>query len=145
VSWIEKLRDYRTGAIGNTRFTARSQNALVRDPWRLTLERVRGEVCDDGVARITTQALFDLLEVPQRNRGAAACRRLAQLMRSLGWSAVRVRGLTRGGYLEQVRGWARDARYRHITPRFSANDPFARFRLKAIEENANRGDGVGHG
>jgi hypothetical protein len=25
----------------------------------------------------------------------------------LGWTAVRVRGLTRGGYLEQVRGYCR--------------------------------------
>ena len=31
----------------------------------------------------------------------------------LGWTAVRVRGLTRGGYLEQVRGYARDARNQH--------------------------------
>jgi hypothetical protein len=29
-------------------------------------------------------------------------------MRDLGWTAVRVRYLTRGGYLEQVRGYCRD-------------------------------------
>jgi hypothetical protein len=28
-------------------------------------------------------------------------------MAELGWTAVRVRGLTRGGYIEQVRGFAR--------------------------------------
>lgn len=83
------------------------------DPWRLRLERVRGKVGDDGIERITTQMLFDILEVPQRSRGAGACRRLAKLMAAeLGWAAVRVRGLTRGGYLEQVRGYARDARCR---------------------------------
>jgi hypothetical protein len=49
--------------------------------------------------------------VPQRNRGAGACRRLAKVMAELGWMAVRVRGLTRGGYLEQVRGYCRDGKF----------------------------------
>jgi hypothetical protein len=52
-----------------------------------------------------------MLEIPQRSRRAGACRRLAKLMSELGWMPVRVRGLTRGGYLEQVRGYARDARH----------------------------------
>jgi hypothetical protein len=65
------------------------------EPWRLPLERVHGKIGDDGVERITTQLLFDILEVPQRSRGAGACRRLAKLMAELGWTAVRVRGLTR--------------------------------------------------
>ena len=78
------------------------------DPWRLPLERVRGKVGDDGIERITTQLLFDILEVPQHSRGAGACRRLAKLMAELGWMAARVRGLTRGGYLEQVRGYCRE-------------------------------------
>jgi hypothetical protein len=80
------------------------------DPWRLPLERVHGKIGDDGIERITTQLLFDILEVPQPSRGAGACRRLAKLMAELGWTAVRVRGLTRGGYLEQVRGYCRDPR-----------------------------------
>jgi hypothetical protein len=79
------------------------------DPWRFPLERLRGQIGDDGIERITTQVLFDILEVPQRSRRAGACRRLAKLMVELGWMAVRVRGLTRGGYLEQVRGYCRDA------------------------------------
>jgi hypothetical protein len=37
-----------------------------------------------------------------------ACRRLAAVMRELAWTALRVRGLTRGGYLEQVRGYCRN-------------------------------------
>jgi hypothetical protein len=40
-------------------------------------------------------------------RRSGTYRRLAKLMTELGWTAVRVRGLTRGGYLEQVRGFAR--------------------------------------
>ena len=86
------------------------------EPWWLPLERVRGQAGDDGIERISTQMLFDILEVPQRSRGAGACRRLAKLMAELGWMAVRVRGLTRGGYLEQVRGYARDARCRSTAP-----------------------------
>ena len=35
---------------------------------------------------------------------------LAKLMAELGWAAVRVRDLTRGGYKEQVRGYTRSAR-----------------------------------
>ena len=77
------------------------------EPWRLRLERVRGQIGDDGIERISTQTLFDHLEVPQRSRGAGACRRLAKVMRGLGWTPVRVRDLTRGGYKEQVRGYCR--------------------------------------
>ena len=37
-------------------------------------------------------------------------------MAELGWTAVRVRDLTRGGYKEQVRGYCRDARCRATVP-----------------------------
>jgi hypothetical protein len=80
------------------------------DPWRLTLERVRGRIdFFDRLERISSQTLLDLLEVPQRNRTAGTFRRLSKLMTEMGWSAVRVRDLTRGGYKEQVRGYCRDA------------------------------------
>jgi hypothetical protein len=68
---------------------------------------VRGKAGDDGVERIATQTVFDHLEIAQRSRGAGACRRLARVMRELGWTALRVRDLTRGGYLENVRGYCR--------------------------------------
>jgi hypothetical protein len=62
-------------------------------------------------SRVSTQALFDLLEVPQRKRTAGACRRLACLMREeLGWVAMKVRAVTQGGFKDKVRGYARDAR-----------------------------------
>jgi hypothetical protein len=94
-------------------FVARLREAEARltspvDPWHLRLERVRGKIGDDGVERISTQTLFDFLEVFQRQRGAGACRRLARVMRELGWTPVRVRDLTRGGYKEQVRGYCRE-------------------------------------
>src|SRR5262249_43013737 len=105
MAWVTKLHE------AEAELAARSA-----DPWSLRLERLRGQVCDDGIERISTQAVFDHLEVQQRSRGAGACRRLAKLMAELGWTAVRVRGLTRGGYKEQVRGYCRDARFRSTTP-----------------------------
>jgi hypothetical protein len=84
------------------------------DPWQLRLERVRGKVdFFDRLERVSSQTLLDLLEVPQRNRTAGTFRRLSKLMSELGWTAVRVRDLTRGGYLEQVRGYCRETRGPH--------------------------------
>ena len=77
------------------------------DPWRPRLERLSGKVDFDGLERVSTQTLLDLLEVPQRSRTAGTYRHLAKLMGELGWTAVRVRDLTRGGYKEQVRGYVR--------------------------------------
>ena len=54
-------------------------------------------------------------EVPQRSRTAGVFRRLSRVMTELGWTAVRVRDLTRGGYREQVRGYVRDTRNRQLT------------------------------
>ena len=82
------------------------------DPWRLPLERVRGKIDYHGIERVTTQMLLDILEVPQRSRRAGTYRHLSKLMVELGWTAVRVRARTRGDYLEQVRGYCRDARNR---------------------------------
>ena len=79
------------------------------DPWLAPLQRVRGKVEFDGLERVSSQTLLDMLEVPQRSRTAGTYRRLAKLMGELGWTAVRVRDLTRGGYKEQVRGYLRDA------------------------------------
>ena len=80
------------------------------DPWRLRLERVRGKIDYDGIARVSTQKLLDILEIPQIRRTAGTYRFLARLMAELGWTPVRVRDLTRGGYMEQVRGYCRGAR-----------------------------------
>jgi hypothetical protein len=99
------------GWISRLHVSVAETNARHADSWRLPLERLRGKVGDGGIEHVTTQAVFDILEIPQRHRGAGACRRLAKLMTELGWTAVRVRGLTRGGYREQVRGYCRDARH----------------------------------
>jgi hypothetical protein len=87
--------------------------SLTIGPAAAALECVRGTTGFDGLERISTQTLLDILEVSQRGRKAGAYRRLAKLMAELGWTAVRVRDLTRGGYKEQVRGYVRDARAVH--------------------------------
>jgi hypothetical protein len=99
MSFIERLQRARTEAL--------ARNA---DAWRLRLERVQGKVGDDGIERVSTQALFDVLEVPQQARTAGACRRLANVMRELGWHAIKARGLNQAGFRDQVRGYARDRR-----------------------------------
>jgi hypothetical protein len=86
---------------------ARAELEVPADPWLVRLQRVRGKVEFDGLERVSTQTLLDMLEVPQRGRTAGTYRRLAKLMAELGWTAVRVRDLTRGGYKEQVRGYVR--------------------------------------
>jgi hypothetical protein len=127
MSFIEVLRKTRAEAIGRsqpfsptleqqmpwvTRLRMAKSQALARsaDPWRLRLERLRGKVGYDGVEKISTQDVFDYLEVPQRARTAGACRRLATLMRELGWTPVKARGMTQSGFRDQVRGYAREAR-----------------------------------
>jgi hypothetical protein len=91
---------------------AKAKHAVPVDNWQLRLARVRGKTDYDGFERVTSQTLLDMLEVPQRNRTAGTFRRLAKVMAELGWTAVRVRDLTRGGYKEQVRGYCRDVRSR---------------------------------
>jgi hypothetical protein len=86
---------------------AKAALEVPEDPWLAPLHRVRGKVEFDGQERVSSQTLLDLLEVPQRSRTAGTFRRLAKLMAEIGWTGVRVRDLTRGGYKEQVRGYVR--------------------------------------
>jgi len=96
MSFVTTLHDRRAAAI------------KASDPWLITLERLKGRTRSDGVERISTQTVFDALEVPMAQRGGLY-RRLAECMRSLGWSPIRARGLTPGGFKDVVRGYAREA------------------------------------
>src|SRR5437773_10469573 len=89
--------------------TAKTEAMAPADPWLAPLQRVRGKIEFDGLERVSTQTLLDMLEVPQRSRTAGTYRHLAKLMAQLGWSAVRVRDLNRRGFKEQIRGYLRDA------------------------------------
>lgn len=78
-----------------------------QDPWETTLRKLKGKVGQDGIERIATHEIFDVLEVPMRHR---ACRtvRLSHVMRRLGWSNIRARGLNPSSYRDRVRGYARE-------------------------------------
>ena len=97
MSVLERLRE------------ARAELEASADPWLAPLQRVHGKIEFDGLERVSSQTLLDTLGVPQRSR-TVTYRRLAALMAALGWTAVRVRDLTRGGYKEQVRGYVRDGK-----------------------------------
>jgi hypothetical protein len=105
MSWLGKIK------AAQAELTARNA-----DPWVVRLERVRGKIDYDGIERVTTQMLLDVLEVPQCRRRAGTYRKLSKLMVDLGWTPVRVRARTRADYLEQVRGYCRDTRCRSTVP-----------------------------
>jgi hypothetical protein len=90
MSFITELRQTREQACKAT-----------KDPWLLRLEGLKGKKWDDGIERISTQTVFDILEVPHHSRTAGACRRLSKLMRELGWNPIKARGLTPGGFRDR--------------------------------------------
>jgi hypothetical protein len=77
------------------------------DPWKATLRKLKGRVGIDGIERISTTDVFDALEVPMRRRPSLTLR-LSGLIRRLGWSNIRARGLNPGSYRDRVRGFARE-------------------------------------
>ncbi|CAO4157150.1 hypothetical protein DHODJN_25275 [Methylorubrum extorquens] len=83
------------------------QSASASDSWEPVLRRLKGRIGQDGVERISTHDIFDILEVPMRHRSTQTIR-LSKVMRELGWSNVRARGLNPGSYRDRVRGYARE-------------------------------------
>jgi hypothetical protein len=71
------------------------------------LRKLKGRIGHDGVERISTTDVFDELEVPMRYRPSQTVR-LSKLMRRLGWTNIRARGLNPGSYRDRVRGYARE-------------------------------------
>jgi hypothetical protein len=92
VSWMEKLNHAKAELAERT-----------ADPWRKKLEdAVRGKVA------VSTSALLELLRVSNTTANA---RRVAKIMRSLGFISLKSRHLMPGGFRDTVaRGWARPVR-----------------------------------
>jgi len=84
-----------------------ARNAAEEDPWEPKLRRLKGRIGHDGVERISTHDVFDVLEVPMKRRPSETVR-LSRVMRRLCWSNVRARGLNPGSYRDRVRGYARE-------------------------------------
>ncbi len=78
-----------------------------QDPWEPPLRKLKGRVAPDGVERIATKDVFDILEVPMRQRASLTVR-LSGVMRWLGWTNIRAHGLNPGSYRDRVRGYARE-------------------------------------
>src|SRR5262245_19659865 len=90
------------------RETADAARAIsAQDPWEPVLRQLKGRIGHDGVERIATSQVFDHLEVPTRRRSSLTVR-LSRVMRKLGWSNIRARGLNPGSYRDRVRGFARE-------------------------------------
>src|SRR5262249_43801070 len=95
-SFLQRLRDA-ADAVRNT---------TDEDPWEPTLRKLKGRVGHDRVERCSTADVFDHVEVPMRRRPSLTVR-LSRVMRKLGWSSIRARGLNPGSYRDRVRGYAR--------------------------------------
>jgi hypothetical protein len=96
-SFLQRLRDSAEAA----------RNASDEDPWEANLRKLKGRIAADGVERVSTTDVFDHLEVPMRRRPSLTVR-LSRVMRRLGWSNIRARGLNPGSYRDRVRGYARE-------------------------------------
>ena len=94
------------------------KKAAAEHPWRAILQTIEGDVCHDGVERIATDRLFDLLDVllpegmPRYKRTPEAQKQLKAQMVLLGWCPVRARLVTRG-FAARVRAYARMPRQAH--------------------------------
>jgi hypothetical protein len=92
-SFVERLKTYRT--------------TKPSDPWIEALRKINGEIGHDRVERISTEKVFERLDVPRLQRTPEAAKRLRGLMVELGWTAVRSRHVTSRGRASRVRGYAR--------------------------------------
>jgi hypothetical protein len=77
------------------------------DPWNAALQKIKGQLGYDGLERISTDAVFEQLDLPRLKRTPEAAKRLRGLMLELGWTPVRARSVTSRGRAARVRGYAR--------------------------------------
>ena len=100
MAWTEQLR------------AGRENHTVPEHPWRPILETIKGDIGRDGVERIATDRVFDLLDVllaegmPRYKRTPEAQKQLKAQMVLLGWCPVRARLVTRG-FAARVRAYAR--------------------------------------
>lgn len=78
-----------------------------RDPWVSALACIKGRKCNDGVERISTDAVFDFLNLRPIERTPEAGKRVKVIMCAMGWTWVRARHVRGTGGVGRVRGYAR--------------------------------------
>ena len=94
MSFVDRLRDNR-------------ETITPPDLWIVPLRTIGGEVGHDRLERISTDRVFELLDIPRLKRTPEAAKRLKLLMVDLGWTPVRSRHVTSRGRAARVRGYAR--------------------------------------
>lgn len=94
-SFISQLRAVRAAALKPS------------DPWTDALRKIRGQIGHDGLERISTDAVFEQLDIVPLKRTPEAAKRLKRLMVDLGWTPLRSRHVTSRGRAARVRGYAR--------------------------------------
>ncbi len=78
-------------------------------PFTDRVSQVRGTVGPDGVERISSQRLADVLGLEPKERTPSMWRDIRTAMCEQGWTAVRFRTVGGRGHHQQVRGFARPA------------------------------------
>ena len=74
----ERARVFNVSLLGKLK-AAKAELEMPEDPWLAPLQRVRGKVEFDGMERVSSQTLLDVVAVPQRSRTAGTYRRLAKV------------------------------------------------------------------
>jgi hypothetical protein len=77
------------------------------DPWATALANIKGRNGNDGVERISTDAVFDQLNLRPLERTPEAGKRVKAIMCAMGWTWVRARHVRGTGAAGRVRGYAR--------------------------------------
>ena len=100
-SWQQQLRQMKA----DLEARHRAPPPRVPDPWEVKLAELTGETHDDGYERVPTYVAFEHLGLHGAERHSGKARRLARVMRQLGWQPARFQ-LSPGSY-QRVRGFQR--------------------------------------
>lgn len=95
--------------LARTKQTKRVVKRRDADPWRRKLENIKGVIGDDGIERIASQTVGDILELKRNAQSPRQRAKIARLMGDLGWRKCKTRGLNRGAYRSVLNGYAREA------------------------------------
>lgn len=85
----------------------RAERITPSDPWSVTLDSIKGRIGSDGVERISTEMVFEWLDVPPFKRTPEMAEKIRGSMVRRGWVPVRTRHATSKGHAARVRGYAR--------------------------------------
>src|SRR3954466_8841981 len=86
-SFQTRLRLIREQLQAASRSSTRSPPPI--DDWEPRLAYLNGELHENGSERISTYQVFDYLGLRRSDRTSGAARRVARVMRRLGWRATR--------------------------------------------------------